>query len=66
MPMHRYRLVVYSPQILENYQNKSGEGLSVAFIVAWTLGDLCNLFGSIGAGLIPTVTVLASYVSATK
>ncbi|KAF8341487.1 PQ-loop-domain-containing protein [Cantharellus anzutake] len=54
-------LVVYSPQLLENYQRKSGEGLSVAFIIAWTLGDLFNLFGSIRAGLLPTVIILASY-----
>ena len=66
MPTHRYRLAVYSPQIFENYQLKSGEGLSIAFIVAWMLGDLCNLFGAIGAGLIQTAIVLALYVSATK
>lgn len=56
-------LVVYAPQIWENYQLKSGEGLSVAFIVLWLLGDLTGLAGSIMADLIPSVIILASYVS---
>lgn len=54
-------LLVYSPQIIGNYQLKSGEGLSIAFIVAWLIGDLCNLLGAIGAGLIPTAIVQALY-----
>lgn len=40
------RIVVYSPQIVENYKLKSGEGLSVPFVVIWLLGDLCNLIGA--------------------
>ncbi len=31
------RIVVYSPQIYENYSLQSGEGLSVAFVVVWLL-----------------------------
>jgi len=54
-------IVVYSPQILKNYQLKSGEGLSVLFVIVWLLGDLCNLFGAILAGLLPTVIILALY-----
>jgi len=54
-------IVVYSPQILENYQLKSGEGLSVFFVVIWLLGDLCNLAGAVMAGLLPTVIILAIY-----
>jgi uncharacterized protein with PQ loop repeat len=57
------RLVVYTPQIIENYRRKSGEGLSVTFIVIWLIGDLFNLFGAILAGLLPTVIILAAYVS---
>lgn len=56
-------LVVYAPQVWENYQLQSGEGLSVAFIVLWLLGDLTGLLGSILAGLIPSVIILATYVS---
>ena len=57
------RIVVYSPQIVENYQLQSGEGLSVFFVVIWLLGDLCNLAGALMAGLLPTVILLAIYVS---
>lgn len=56
-------VVVYSPQIWENYQLKSGEGLSVPFIILWLLGDITNLFGGMMAHLLPTVIILAVYVS---
>ena len=56
---------MYSPQILENYQLQSGEGLSVSFIVIWLIGDLCNLTGAVLAGLLPTVIILGAYVSRT-
>ncbi|WVR05887.1 hypothetical protein IAU60_002913 [Kwoniella sp. DSM 27419] len=54
-------VVVYSPQIWENYQLQSGEGLSVPFIVLWLLGDITNLFGGMLAGLLPTMIILAVY-----
>ncbi|KAF8195449.1 PQ loop repeat-domain-containing protein [Pholiota molesta] len=54
-------IVVYSPQIYENYKHKSGEGLSVLFVVIWILGDLTNLIGAILAGLLPTVIILGFY-----
>ena len=57
------RIVVYSPQIIENYQLKSGEGLSVFFVLIWLAGDLTNLFGAMLAGLLPTIIILAVYVS---
>ncbi|KAI0755179.1 PQ-loop-domain-containing protein [Daedaleopsis nitida] len=56
-------LVVYSPQIVENYQLQSGEGLSVSFVVIWLVGDLCNLSGAIIAGLLPTIIILGTYYS---
>jgi hypothetical protein len=57
------RIVVYSPQIIENYQLESGEGLSLLFIYVWLLGDVCNLVGAVMAGLLPTVIILGVYVS---
>ncbi|KAF5199065.1 PQ-loop repeat family protein / transmembrane family protein [Thalictrum thalictroides] len=33
------------PQIITNYRHKSAEGLSIAFLMTWILGDLFNLFG---------------------
>lgn len=59
----RFRVVVYSPQMLENYQLKSGEGLSLVFVLVWLLGDLCNLGGALMAKLLPTVIILGAYVS---
>ncbi|WRT64158.1 uncharacterized protein IL334_001087 [Kwoniella shivajii] len=54
-------IVVYSPQIWENYQLQSGEGLSVPFIVLWLLGDITNLVGGAMAGILPTMIILAVY-----
>ncbi|KAF8517341.1 PQ-loop-domain-containing protein [Gautieria morchelliformis] len=56
-------IIVYSPQFIENYQLKSGEGLSVAFVLVWLVGDLTNLLGAVLAGLLPTIIVLAVYYS---
>jgi len=47
----------------ENYQLKSGEGLSVSFIILWLLGDITNALGGLMAKLLPTVVILAVYVS---
>ncbi|KAA8519016.1 hypothetical protein F0562_016210 [Nyssa sinensis] len=33
------------PQIITNYKEKSAEGLSIAFLMTWIVGDLMNLFG---------------------
>ncbi|KAH9936153.1 PQ-loop-domain-containing protein [Fomitopsis serialis] len=56
-------LVVYTPQIYENYRLKSGEGLSVFFVVTWLIGDLCSLSGALLANLLPTIIILATYYS---
>ncbi|PFH54104.1 hypothetical protein AMATHDRAFT_73104 [Amanita thiersii Skay4041] len=56
-------IVVYSPQIYENYSLQSGEGLSVLFVLVWLLGDFCNLLGAVLAKLLPTVIALAIYYS---
>ena len=54
--------MVYSPQIIENYRRKSGEGLSVSFVLIWLAGDLFNLIGAVWARLLSTVIILAVYV----
>ncbi|KAI5451508.1 putative vacuolar membrane transporter [Naganishia albida] len=56
-------IIVYTPQIWENYQLKSGEGLSVAFVILWLIGDLTNLAGGAMAHLLPTMIILAVYYS---
>ncbi|KAK5690559.1 hypothetical protein LTR97_012112 [Elasticomyces elasticus] len=49
------------PQLLENYQQGSAEGISLSFLLIWFVGDVTNLVGAIWAGLVPTVTALAIY-----
>lgn len=39
-------IVATVPQILENWNNQSTEGLAPAFILIWVAGDLLNLLGS--------------------
>ena len=58
------RIIVYSPQIIENYQLQSGEGLSLLFVYTWLLGDVCNLGGAALAHLLPTMIILGVYASA--
>lgn len=55
--------MVFTPQIYENYLRQSGEGLSVIFVATWLLGDLCNMIGAVLGGLLPTMIILALYVS---
>ncbi|CAH7674380.1 PQ loop repeat-domain-containing protein [Phakopsora pachyrhizi] len=55
------RLLVYSPQICENYKNRSGDGVSIYFIVIWMIGDLSNFFGSYIQNLLPTMIILSVY-----
>lgn len=54
-------VVVFSPQIYENYFLQSGEGLSLIFVVTWLVGDLFNLVGAVWGGLLPTMIILALY-----
>jgi hypothetical protein len=58
-----HRVVVYSPQLIENYTLQSGEGLSTLFVIIWLLGDMTNLLGALLGGLLPTVIILGLYVS---
>ncbi|GAA5934316.1 PQ-loop repeat-containing protein [Sporobolomyces koalae] len=57
-------LLVYSDPIILCFKQKSGEGLSIIFLVIWLVGDLTNLLGSLWQGLIPTVIILAIYYTA--
>ncbi|KAF2179795.1 PQ loop repeat protein [Zopfia rhizophila CBS 207.26] len=54
-------IVVFSPQIIENWRRSSAEGLSVVFITVWLLGDFFNIFGAVLQGVLPTMTILAVY-----
>ncbi|TRM64127.1 PQ loop repeat-domain-containing protein [Schizophyllum amplum] len=56
-------IIVFSPQLYENYALQSGEGLSLGFVIIWLVGDLTNLAGAVLGNLLPTVILLAVYVS---
>jgi len=49
------------PQLIENYKQGSAEGISLAFLFVWFIGDITNLAGALWADLVPTVTALAIY-----
>jgi solute carrier family 66 (lysosomal lysine-arginine transporter), member 1 len=48
-------IVVFSPQIIENFQRGSADGLSVVFIVIWSAGDIFNVLGGVLQGVLPTM-----------
>jgi len=48
-------VVVFSPQIVENFRRGSAEGLSIVFIVAWLVGDVFNILGAVLQGVLPTM-----------
>ncbi|KAK4992144.1 hypothetical protein LTR50_001322 [Elasticomyces elasticus] len=54
-------VVVFSPQIVENYQRSSADSLSIVFVVVWLLGDVFNILGAVLQGVLPTMIVLAIY-----
>ncbi|KAJ4962804.1 hypothetical protein NE237_022743 [Protea cynaroides] len=35
------------PQVITNFQTKSGHGVSLTFLLTWIVGDICNLLGCI-------------------
>ncbi|KAK1756113.1 putative vacuolar amino acid transporter YPQ3 [Echria macrotheca] len=54
-------VVVFTPQIVENFRRSSAEGLSIRFIVVWLLGDVFNILGAVLQGVLPTMVILAFY-----
>jgi solute carrier family 66 (lysosomal lysine-arginine transporter), member 1 len=46
---------------VENYRSGSADGVSLAFLSVWLIGDIANFFGSVVANLVPTVIALAVY-----
>lgn len=54
-------IIVFAPQIYENFRRKSSEGLSLMFIVLWLAGDVFNVLGAVLQGVLPTMIILAVY-----
>ncbi|CAL9187755.1 unnamed protein product [Musa hybrid cultivar] len=54
------------PQIITNYRQKSTEGLSIAFLLTWVVGDLFNLIGCLlEPATLPTQYYVALLYTAT-
>ncbi|KAJ1680122.1 hypothetical protein EV182_000629 [Spiromyces aspiralis] len=49
------------PQIIENYQLKSGEGLAPQMFFIWLAGDVMNLVGGIRQDVVWTVVLTAAW-----
>lgn len=54
-------IIVFMPQIYENFVRKLSEGLSLTFIVLWLAGDVFNVLGAVLQHVLPTMIVLAVY-----
>lgn len=54
-------IIVFAPQIFQNFQRKSAEGLSLLFVILWLLGDIFNVIGAVMQGVLPTMIILAIY-----
>ncbi|KAI9803916.1 MAG: hypothetical protein M1825_001796 [Sarcosagium campestre] len=54
-------IVVFSPQIIENFRRGSADGLSIVFLVIWLAGDVFNILGAVLQGVLPTMVILALY-----
>jgi uncharacterized protein with PQ loop repeat len=52
-------LIVFTPQLWENYTRKNGDGLSMTFLVIWLLGDVFNMIGVVMQDLLFTMLLLA-------
>ncbi|KAG9576426.1 hypothetical protein KCU97_g13736, partial [Aureobasidium melanogenum] len=48
-------VVVFSPQIIENFRRSSAEGLSIEFVIIWLLGDFANIIGAVMQRVLPTM-----------
>ena len=51
-------VVVFSPQIIENFRRSSAEGLSIEFVIIWLLGDFANIIGAVMQRVLPTMVNL--------
>jgi uncharacterized protein with PQ loop repeat len=54
-------VVVFSPQIIQNFQRGNADALSIQFIIVWLLGDVFNIIGAVLQGVLPTMIILAIY-----
>ncbi|PHH87590.1 hypothetical protein CDD83_8668 [Cordyceps sp. RAO-2017] len=51
-------VVVFSPQIIQQFRQGNADGLSIQFIIIWLLGDVFNIVGAVLQGVLPTMVRL--------
>ncbi|KAK9760300.1 putative vacuolar membrane transporter for cationic amino acids [Basidiobolus ranarum] len=56
-------VVVFTPQLYENWKRKNSNSLSLTFVTIWIAGDVFNLIGAYLQQLLPTMLFLAFYYS---
>ncbi|KAI6782488.1 vacuolar amino acid transporter-like protein [Emericellopsis cladophorae] len=54
-------ICVLIPQLFANFKAQSADGLSMAFLIVWLLGDMTNLLGALFTHLAPTAIALPCY-----
>ncbi|CAI5442498.1 unnamed protein product [Caenorhabditis angaria] len=54
-------LVPLFPQLWQNYKTKKCEGLSLAFLFFWLVGDTCNMLGAILTNQQPIQKIIGVY-----
>jgi hypothetical protein len=59
-------VVVFSPQIVENFRRGSADGLSLQFIIVWLAGDVFNILGAVLQSVLPTMVSFPLFVQSTR
>ncbi|RKP35498.1 PQ loop repeat-domain-containing protein [Dimargaris cristalligena] len=54
-------IIVFVPQLYENYQRGNAESLSIHFLLLWVVGDIFNLLGSVFQDVLLTTILLSFY-----
>ncbi|ODQ46945.1 hypothetical protein PICMEDRAFT_33929 [Pichia membranifaciens NRRL Y-2026] len=54
-------MILMVPQLVEQWRLKTVDGISPLFLLIWSSGDVFNLVGSVWAGLLPEVTLIACW-----
>ncbi|CAO3703809.1 unnamed protein product [Rhizopus stolonifer] len=54
-------IVVFTPQLWQNFRSKNADGVSVTFLLLWIVGDIFNLIGIVLDNLLFTMLLLAVY-----
>ncbi|KAH7020430.1 PQ loop repeat protein [Ilyonectria destructans] len=54
-------VVVFSPQIIQNFRNKKADAVSLPFLLIWLVGDIFNVVGSVLQKVLTSMIVLAIY-----